>query len=292
MTNDANDKNRTTNELQWTLKSELGFDILGTTDQPLIKPTACVALVHGFKGYKDYGFIPVLGKALAASGIITHRFNVSCSGMTNETETFKRPDLFAQDTWNRQISDMTKVLDAIDDGTLLGQDLPRFLAGHSRGGATAIMTAGRSPQPVLNGVITINSVAACCTMAADARSKLLEDGFMISPSGRTGQELTINATWLKEQLDAPDMHDVLAIASTIECPLLILHGDADDAVPFSAAEDLSRASNCPVSIIKNADHVLNTPNPAPQMDQNSAQLDEVIKQIQSFVIANHHKTPI
>lgn len=281
-----------TSELQWTLINEHGLDILGTTDLPIMKPKACVVLIHGFKGYKDYGFIPVLGKALADSGIITHRFNLSCSGMTNQTETFEHPDLFALDTWNRQVSDTIQVLHAIDDGTLAGNQLPRFIAGHSRGGATAIMTAGRSPQPVLDGVMTINSVASCCTMEDHAQAKLLDDGYLVTPSARTGQQLTVNSTWLQEQLDDPDMHNVLALASSIKSPMLIMHGNADDSVPLSAGEGLSRATHCPLVVINGANHVLNIPNPAPPNGKNSIQLDEVIKEIRSFVIANHHNKPI
>ena len=78
--------------------------------------------------------------------------------MTHDVATFARPDLFARDTWNRQVTDLNAVLAALDDGTLDGGSLPRVLFGHSRGGDTVLLTLGRHHP----------SVAAAITAAAPA----------------------------------------------------------------------------------------------------------------------------
>lgn len=270
----------------WTLGNSRGLEILGNTDHPKGDPTACLVLLHGFKGYKDYGFIPVLGRLLAEAGILVHRFNFSCSGMTNEIDTFARPDLFALDTWNRQVEDVGCVFDAIESGKIDGMGLPLFLAGHSRGGGTALLVAGRQPQRRLAGVVTINSVASCNSLSDEMQREMLEAGDITTASARTGQELRIDAGWLREQIDDPEGHDVLALCTTIKYPMLILHGSDDQAVDIGAGESIGRAVGAELKIIAGGNHVLNTANPAPIDANISPQLGEVVGYITSFVIAN------
>ncbi len=277
---------------EWTIKNNRGLDILGNTDHPAGKPKASVLLLHGFKGYKDYGFLPVLAHALADNDILVHRFNFSCSGMTNQISTFERPDLFAQDTWNRQVEDVHCIIDAIHTGAIDGSGLPLFLAGHSRGGATTLLTAGRDETLHLAGLITINAVDRCNGLSEEQQHTLLQSGSMTTPSARTGQDLPINAAWLQEQIDDPASHDVLSLCTTIRLPSLVLHGTEDPGVPFAAGERIASALNTQVTPIQGADHVLNTANPAPQDGQISPQLRDVIELITKFVDTNHTQTPI
>lgn len=278
--------------IDWTMTNEHGLDLIGNTDVPDTEAKACLVLVHGFKGYKDYGFIPVLAKELAESGILVHRFNLSCSGMTNEIETFARTDLFALDTWTKQVEDVRCVLRGIENGVLIGKDLPMFLCGHSRGGATVLMVAGREGRPHLSGVITINAVDACGRLSDDQHQEMINNGFLITESARTNQSLRINSTWLQEQLDDPANHDVLGLCKDIKCPALVFHGTADDAVDYSCGERIGDTIGCGVKAIEGGNHVLNMANPAPADGQMSPQLQEVATNITSFVIANHTKTPI
>ncbi len=247
----------------FTIINEHGLDILGDTHLPAQAPIACVVLMHGYKGYKDYGFIPLLAHDLCARGIMVHRFNSSTSGMTNDIETFARPDLFALDTWARQVDDVRRVVRAVRDGEIAGNDLPLFLIGHSRGGATALLSAGRHRDELnLSGVITINAVDRCCRMTQDDQDAMLERGYAMTESARTKQELRIDARWLREQLDTPDDHNVLLQASRCGCPACILHGNADDAVHINAGLAIAHKLNTPLFVLKNANHVLNMPNPS------------------------------
>jgi len=282
----------TTNTIDWVLTNHRNLEILGNTDHPDSDPIACLVLLHGFKGYKDYGFIPVLAKALASQGILVHRFNFSTSGMTNEIDTFTRPDLFALDTWSRQVEDVRCVFNAICSNTLPGKNLPLFLAGHSRGGATTLLTAGRDSSLNLSGIITINAVDRCCGLDEQTKEQLLRTGSMTTPSARTGQTLPINATWLQEQLDDPAAHDVLKLCTTLRCPSLIMQGTDDPGIDIPTGQRIADAIGTDLHKIKGANHVLNMPNPAPIDGDMSPQLREVYEQTYKFVIANHAKTPI
>ena len=276
-----------THTTDWTITNAHGLDIFGNTEHPETDPKACLLLLHGFKGYKDYGFIPVLAKQLAQNGVLVHRFNFSCSGMTNDIETFARPDLFALDTWNRQVEDVHCIIDAIHSGAIEGAGLPLFIAGHSRGGATTLLTAGRDSSLNLSGIITINAVDRCNGLDEQTQNALLESGSMTTPSARTGQDLPINASWLQEQLDDSAAHDVLKLCKNIKLPALIMHGTNDPGVDISCGDRIADAIGVDLNPIEGADHVLNTPNPAPIEGQLSPQLRDVVTLTVKFVNTNH-----
>ncbi len=281
-----------TRTTDWVLNNARGLEILGNSDHPEAEPIACLVLVHGFKGYKDYGFIPVLGGLLAEAGVLVHRVNLSCSGMTNDISTFARPDLFALDTWNRQVEDIGCVFDAVDDGRVEGRGLPMFLCGHSRGGGSTLLYSGRNHDAKLNGIVTINGVASCNTLSQELQDELLDAGFITTESARTGQQLRIDAAWLQEQIDDPAGHDILGLCTSVDCPALVLHGDADQAVDIGAGEAIAGALSADLKIIAGGNHVLNMSNPARVGAEISPQLGDVVGYITSFVIANRDRTPI
>lgn len=258
----------------WTIRNQRGLDIIGNTHTPQRDPPiACVILLHGFKGYKDYGFIPVMAEDLCDRGMLVHRFNFSTSGMTNNTDTFERPDLFEQDTWSRQVEDVRRVIEAIGEGEVAGKDLPMFLIGHSRGGATALLTAGRHHEELdIAGVITLNAVARCCSLSQQEQQEILDRGSMSTASARTGQKLRINANWIQEQREHPQDHDLLMQTSRIRGPVCVIQGDRDDAVDLEAGEAIARATQTPLIVLEGGDHVLNMPNPATPETPKSVQL--------------------
>ena len=51
--------------MNWTLPGAAGETILGNTHLPATTPRAAAIIVHGFLGYKDYGFFPTIADTLA-----------------------------------------------------------------------------------------------------------------------------------------------------------------------------------------------------------------------------------
>ena len=269
----------------WTIEDASGEPILGNTERPSGEPRGVVLLVHGFMGYKDYGMFPYLARAFARAGFVAHRFNLSHSGMTDDIDSFARPDLFERNTWNRQVEDIDRVIGAIDDGTIGGVGLPVVLFGHSRGGVASILAAGRRArrgQPVAC-VITASSPSRACSMSDEDQRSMLEQGFTTVRSNRTGQDLRIDARWLREQLDDPEAHDVLAHARDLACPLLVVHGMTDPTVPRSCASEIAEsARDATLELIENADHVFRTPNPFDPAGMPSPELERLAQVSTNF----------
>ncbi len=266
----------------WDIPGSDGKPILGNTHTPpnTTTPLGQVVICHGFKGYMDYGFLPRLADALARRGVIAHRFNFSHSGVTRDFETFAHPELFERDTWNRQIVDLTRVLEYITGK----HNLPTAIFGHSRGGVTALLAASRLPAETVAHVITAASPADAARLEPNARDMLLRTGRLASPSGRTGQMLHVGRDWLAEIEADPDTHAPLLAAATLGPRASHCHGDDDDTVWVA---DLSRyaAANphATTQVISAGNHVFNATNPLP-MDadlppQTAALFDFVLDQI-------------
>lgn len=265
----------------WSIAGSGGEAILGNTHLPAGRGAGVVVIAHGLLGYKDYGMFPAIATAFARAGWIAHRINLSHSGMTDETETFARPDLFARDTWNRQREDVQAVIAAIAGDRLAGAGRPLALFGHSRGGVTVIRAAAegfeRGLDPAPAGVITAAAPNRCCSLSAQDQERMLQRGFLEIRSNRTGQTLRLDRAWLDEQRADPAGHDVLAAAGRVACPMLVAHGEEDPTVPPSAARAIaSAAQQGRPLMIEGGDHVLNTPNPFAPEAEMSPQLASLV----------------
>lgn len=254
----------------WQLDGADGPPILGSTDKHVEHPRGVLILCHGFKGYMDYGLFPRLAAVAAGQGLLVHRFNFSHSGMTRETDTFERPDLFERDTWGKQIQDLRAVAEAVATGQLDGQGLPMVWFGHSRGGVTVTLTASRAfadPQaehvrPA--GIAIASTPDVACSLSEQDREKMRRDGRLLSPSGRTGQRLFVGKPWLDEIEADPEAFDPKLAAERVPCPTLIVHGGEDQTVNASAAIALSqRFPASEIEVIGGASHTYNCPNPLP-----------------------------
>jgi len=263
----------------WKLKGSAGEPIHGSTHQPEAAPNGVILIGHGFKGYKDYGMFPWLANQLAEHGLLVHRFNYSHSGMLAQDGPFERPDLFELDTWNRQVEDLTVLTREFHI-----EELPLTILGHSRGGVACLLAAGRGVVQV-DRVISLSAPATCNPLTSEMQETLLSEGFLESPSSRTSQLLRIGKCFLQEQLDDPPSHDLLALVGMIEIPILLIHGDEDPTVPMSCATMIEAvAKDATATMVPNADHVFNTPNPFSFDAPPSVQLAAVWDAIREWLL--------
>ncbi len=279
----------------WSIRGSDDQPILGDTHTPDGDAAGVILLAHGFKGYKDYGFFPHLAEAAARHGLIAHRFNFSHSGMTNNIETFERPDLFEADTWGKQVYDLQRVASAVRIGELTGGDLPQTWFGHSRGGVTTLLTAGRAfaDDGAVRPSRVVSAAAPHYTVNMDdaTRQLMREQGHLESPSGRTGQALRVGRAWLEEVEADPDAFDPMRAVSSIACPILIVHGTADATVPVESAHTLAAATErgpgqVTKVVMSEVNHVFNGRNPLPLDEEPATLTQQFIETVCEFVVSN------
>ena len=231
-----------------------------------------LVIAHGFKGYKDYGMLPHLAWTVALQGWAAVRFNFAHSGMTRSYETFERPDLFALDTWNRQVADLEQLVDAIRGGRLLPcpETAPVLLFGHSRGGLASILAAGRGLA--VQAVVSASAPKAPLRFS-DADLDRLRSGVACPvESSRTGQMLSIGRHFLDEVEAEPEQHDPCRMAARMQCPLTVVHGDSDQTVSCDDAVSLADAGGTRAVLLDGGDHVYNVTNPLGCEEEGSPQL--------------------
>jgi dienelactone hydrolase len=207
--------------LNFTIESDEGLPIAGNLAIPH-NARALVVLVHGFKGFKDWGFFPWLAQRLAEDRVAVCRFNMSRSGIGDDPETFGRLDLFEHDTYSTQLADLRA---AVHHAQQQAPNLRTFLLGHSRGGGVAILGAARVPR--LAGVIAWSPIARADRWDEVTRQQWRADGHMDVVNARTGQVMRLSPAILDDYDAHAASLDIESAASALRVPLLGVHGARD-----------------------------------------------------------------
>ncbi len=211
-----------------------------------VEQAPVVVVCHGFKGFKDWGTFPVWGRRLAEAGFVSVLFNFSYNGVAPEQPTeFTRLDLFAENTFTRELDDLDAVLTTVVEGRLpeASVDPSRLgLMGHSRGGGTALLQAAADDR--INALVTWSAVSMFLDRFPTSWIRDWETrGYAEVMNARTGQIMRLNRVLYDDALAHRDRLDVRAAAARVGVPWLLVHAEDDAAVPFAEAEALLTASS-------------------------------------------------
>ena len=206
-------------------------------------PRPAVLVVHGFKGFKDWGMFPPLADRLAQAGFSAVSFNASGSGVDDAGE-FVWPERFGHNTFSAELADIGMVLEALAAGGLGTAPPTRIgLVGHSRGGGMGVLQAARDPR--IKALVTWAAISTVERWPDDGeRAQWRSAGKLEVLNTRTGQVLPLYTDTLDDvERHAKGALDIPAAAGRVTAPWLILHGAADPAVPLAEAERLARAAS-------------------------------------------------
>lgn len=214
-------------------------------DVPGKRPT--VVVIHGFKGFMEWGFFPPLADLLRERGFAVVRFNVSGSGMEPGEDRATDLQGFTDNTFSRELEDVDAVLQAVIDGTLPGGDRmdgDRLgLLGHSRGGGAAVLTAGSERwRERLRALVTWASLATYDRVSDDDKARWRRDGGLPVVNSRTNQVMTLGLGLLEDLEAHPERLDIVAAAGRVTAPWLIVHGTDDEAVSVEDGRTLHGAA--------------------------------------------------
>ena len=203
-------------------------------------PAPVVMILHGFKGFMDWGFFPVLARRLVDAGFATVAFNTSGSGIGPGLLEFTEEDAFRRDTLTRQLEDIERVRAHVDGAGYGGVDCSRVgLFGHSRGGGAGLLHAAERED--YQAIVTWAAIDTVHRWDAATVEQWRELGHLPVVNSRTGQTLRIDVGALDDLQQNTARLDIEAACRRLTAPTLVCHGDADEAVSFEALDKLLAA---------------------------------------------------
>jgi uncharacterized protein len=230
-----------------------------------------VLVLHGFKGFKDWGMFPPLGDRLARAGFSVITPNLSGSGV-DDAGDFSLPERFGHNTFSAELSDVATVTDALAEGRL-GVSPPSSLGivGHSRGGGMAILHTARDSR--VRALVTWAAISSVERWPSEQRTAWRQAGRTEIKNARTGQVLPLYTDVLDDIEQNASQLDIEAAAGRIAVPWLIVHGAEDESVGFGEAQRLkgaARGSQVDLLSIAGGRHTFGAVHPwqssTPQLD--------------------------
>jgi uncharacterized protein len=234
-------------------------------------PSSAVIVVHGFKGFKDWGFFPHTCETLAEDGHAVVSFNFSLNGIGSEPGEFTRLESFARNHLTREVDEVLRVLREVEGGELLPGPVERIgLLGHSRGGGIAALAA-REAGARVSALVTWAAVATFDRWDRNTKETWRSTGRIHTLNARTGQEMPLDLQLLEDYEANRDRLDIEAAVAALEIPTLLIHGDADAAVSVEDAHRLHHANPATeLRLVPGAGHTFEARHPfagtTPELD--------------------------
>jgi pimeloyl-ACP methyl ester carboxylesterase len=233
-----------------------------------------VIICHGFKGFKDWSFFPVIGKHLANHGIAAITFNFSMNGIGEDLETFTELEKFAHLTFSREQEDLSVLLSQLKQGHLPGSeqiDRERIgILGHSRGGGNSLIFA--LDHPDIRAVAILNSIHRPDFFAPEVIAEIKQKGIGYITNARTKQQLPIDREVLDDIEANKERYYFMDRLPKLKQPLLIIQGDQDIPGFLEGAKQMAKlAPHASMHIIQGANHTFGSVHPfagvSPQLQE-------------------------
>jgi pimeloyl-ACP methyl ester carboxylesterase len=219
--------------------------IRGIVDGPRGFASACeslphVIVLHGFKGFMNWGFFPEIARRIAARDMIAVRFNMSGSGIGDDLETFTDLEGFSRNTYSRELEDLERVRAWIASGAVRGGDVARCaLVGHSRGGGVALLHGAE--HDAVRSIVTWAAISTVDRFDAPTKAEWRRRGSLVIHNARTNQDFELALGALEDVEKNSARFDIVSACRRIRAPTLLIHGSADETVPVEEAERLHAA---------------------------------------------------
>ena len=248
--------------------------------------TPLVIIINGHNGFYNYGMFPFIQKALFENGISSYSFNFSHGGIIGDADYFEDLEKYEKNCMRLETDDLLCILHNLNSGEF-DKHSKVILLAHSLGGVPAIFGAGKAADENINidGIILISAVKTLNFWAAEMIKEWATAGVFYKKNNRTKQELPQGFEFLQEVLRSDTIWNVEAGIKSLEAPILILHGENDEAIPVEHGKTLyawAKETN-PKTVFKlipNATHTYNTKHP---FEGPSVELKELIKIICEWI---------
>ena len=245
-----------------------------------------VIFCHGYKGYKDWGAWNLMAEKFAENGFFFVKFNFSHNGTTLEKPSdFADLESFGENNYSKELSDLEFVLDYFSqDSRVDAENIS--LIGHSRGGGIAIIKATENIK--IKNLITLASVDSLDRFPkGEDFINWKKEGVYFSNNARTRQMMPHYFQFFEDFEKNKSRFDVENSMKNFSGRTLIIHGNLDEAVDYSSAENLHIwAKNSTLKLIEGANHTFGAKEPWAEKKLPEF-LEIVVKDCLEFLETNH-----
>lgn len=261
-----------TSETSITVHNRHGEDLHTTVTIPSADgPRPLLLILHGFKGFRNYSFLPWIAQDAAARGAIAIRMCFSRNGMRNTSWMVMDTEQFATNTISHEVDDVHDILNAIRthdafravrdrwDGTFV-------LAGHSRGGGVTQVAARElieRADTAFRRALCLNAVGTWVRWTPRQRAAWAEAGGFTFLNERTKQELRMNMSYVDDIEQNAVRLDLDRAAAVCGDRLAYVHAEADLTVPMNEITSLRARSGttAPLFPIPSTTHTFGMTHP-------------------------------
>lgn len=221
------------------LKNQLNLDINFDLRSPnkIDGKYPLVIFSHGFKSYRNWGFIPYLCEKLSHN-YITVNFDFSLNGVIDQEKVIFDSDLFRKNTVSQQINDLNFLIDYLIEiltptNYFNGEII---LIGHSLGGATStILTKSRKD---INKIILLASISQINRNTERQKDLWRQTGFMELTAQPNNQKLYLDYSYQNDKDINFSQNEIIENVVNFDKPILIVHGNQDVTVKLIEAEEI------------------------------------------------------
>ena len=236
-----------------------------------------ILVLHGFKGFKDWGFFPFVCDEFARRGAISICLNFSLNGYVVGSDKVENPNDFARNTISLEIEEVRLTVRKILDNSLTelsNWNGTIFLLGHSRGGGVALLSGAKEHNSIQK-VVVWNSVGTFERFTDRQKKLWRETGIFQVENSRTHQTLGMNLDFLHDIESHSEEFSLYHAAEELNSALLIIHGEQDMTVPIREAKALAeQGENIQLSLIPATGHTFGITHP---FEQTSVALDIAVE---------------
>jgi pimeloyl-ACP methyl ester carboxylesterase len=228
-------------------------------------------LLHGFKGFRNYSFLPWVAQHAATNGMAVLRVCFSLNGMQNTSWLVQSTDDFARNTITRECDDVADVVNALMQHDIFNElrsvwDGTISLLGHSRGGGIALVAGKELLQAnpkALRNVAVWNSVGSWTRWTPRQAEAWRAAGTFEMQNQRTLQTLNMHSSYLEDIESNALRLDLVTASQALKGRLRFIHAEHDLTVPLREIEEVARASSSldALRILSNTTHTFGMEHP-------------------------------
>jgi esterase/lipase len=257
-----------------------GIYLNAGTNSPL------VIIINGHNGFYNYGMFPYLQEALALHNISSYSFNFSHGGIKGDADYFEDLINYEKNCMRLEIEDVMCILHNLQPGKF-EKHASLYLLAHSLGGVPLIFSAKKAQDEntVINGIVLVSTVKQLDFWPGEMVDEWKQNKVYYKKNNRTKQMLPQGEEFLNEVLQSDSIWNVENEIKKLRQPILILHGENDEAIPekhgrylFDWVHPVNKKSF--LKIIPGATHTYNTKHP---FEGTTPQLEEMINSVVMFI---------